>query len=226
MPTRTRIVFLMHPKEYKQEKAATGRLAHLCLQNSEIVMGIGLDENERVQSLIRDPANAPFLLFPGSEALNLSAPTDATGPHESMVSAFRARNPVVFILDATWALGKKMLKLSPSLQRLPRIMFVPDAPSRFVIKQQPAAGCLSTIEAVHQLLSALEKAGLDSYPLPNQLLGVFDRMQDFQIRCATDPKLGGYRRGPYSAPADRKPFQGRSASRRSRVFQTPTGTPE
>ena len=29
MATSTRFVFLMHPKEYKQEKAATGRLAHL-----------------------------------------------------------------------------------------------------------------------------------------------------------------------------------------------------
>jgi DTW domain-containing protein YfiP len=214
----------MHPKEFKQEKAATGRLTHLCLQNSEIVMGIGFDDNERVQSLIRDPANAPFLLFPGSEALNLSAPMDAAGPHAAMRTAFQARHPIVFVLDATWALGKKMLKLSPSLQRLPRIMFVPDAPSRFVIKQQPAAGCLSTIEAVHQLLSALQKAGLDSYPFPDQLLGVFDRMQEFQIRCATDPKRDGYRRGAYSAPSDRKPFEGRSASRRARVFQTPTGT--
>ncbi|HWL18002.1 MAG TPA: DTW domain-containing protein, partial [Opitutus sp.] len=26
METRTRFVFLMHPKEFKQEKAATGRL--------------------------------------------------------------------------------------------------------------------------------------------------------------------------------------------------------
>ncbi len=221
MPTRTRFVFLMHPKEYKQEKAATGRLAHLCLQNSEIVMGIEFDGNERVQSLIQDPANAPFLLFPGADALNLSDLGDASGRHGAMRQAFVERQPVVFILDATWALGKKMLKLSPSLQRLPRIMFVPSAPSRFVIKQQPAAGCLSTLEAVHQLLVALEGADLDAYPLPDQLLSIFDRMQDFQIRCATDPKLGGYRRGAYTAPSERKPLQGRSASRRARVFQSP-----
>ncbi len=35
METRTRFVFLMHPKEYKHEKAATGRLTHLCLRRSD-----------------------------------------------------------------------------------------------------------------------------------------------------------------------------------------------
>ena len=45
MDTRTRFVFLMHPKEFKQEKAATGRLTHLCLTNSEIQMGIAFDDH-------------------------------------------------------------------------------------------------------------------------------------------------------------------------------------
>ena len=44
METRTRFVFLMHPKEFKQEKAGTGRLTHLCLKNSEILVGVGFDE--------------------------------------------------------------------------------------------------------------------------------------------------------------------------------------
>mgnify|MGYP001544593586 FL=1 len=48
MPTATRFVFLMHPKEFKQEKAATGRLTHLCLPNSELHVGIGFDGDETV----------------------------------------------------------------------------------------------------------------------------------------------------------------------------------
>src|SRR6185436_7861392 len=97
------------------------------------------------------------------------------------------RRLVVFLLDATWALGRKMLRLSPCLQRLPRIMFTPTAPSRYVIKQQPHAGCLSTLEATHELLLTLERAGLDRYPLPGQLLALFERMQNFQLQCAADP---------------------------------------
>lgn len=224
MPTRTHFVFLMHPKEYKQEKAATGRLTHLCLANSEILMGIGFDEHERVQQLIGDPQKLPVLLYPGEDALNLSDTTPGVG-----LADFRARQAdrelVVFLLDATWALGRKMLKLSPTLQRLPRLMFTPSAPSRYVIKQQPAAGCLSTLEAVHELLHALEHAGLDRYPAPDLLLQTFDRMQQFQIACATDPARGGYRRSGYRAPGERKVYHGHSARRRARLFPAPPRDP-
>ena len=221
MATRTRFVFLMHPKEYKQEKAATGRLSHLCLANSEIEMGIGFDANERVQQLIQDEQNVPVLLYPGREALNLSSVGTSSESLREFAERLRERQLVVFLLDATWALGRKMLKLSPTLQRLPRIMFTPMAPSRFVIKQQPVEGCLSTLEAVHELLGVLQRTGLDEYPMPDQLLSLFSRMQDFQIRCATDPQLGGYRRHGYRAPGERKPFRGQSAARRARLFESP-----
>jgi hypothetical protein len=87
-----------------------------------------------------------------------------------------------------------------------------------VIKQQPQAGCLSTLEATHELLVALERSGLDRYPLPEQLLGLFQRMQDFQIRCASDPARSGYRHRPYRPPAERIAPQGRSGARRNRYL--------
>lgn len=221
MPTRTRFVFLMHPKEYKQEKAATGRLTHLCLPNSELVMGIACDEVPRVQELLGDPRNYPVLLYPGAHAVNLSDRAAASPALEHLTQTLTHRQLVVFIIDATWALGRKMVKLSPGLQRLPRVMFTPTAPSRFIIKQQPAAGCLSTLEAVHELLVALAAKGLDEYPLPDQLLGLFDRMQAVQIRCATDSDRGGYRRSAYRPPGEREPFHGQSARRRAKLFEAP-----
>jgi hypothetical protein len=104
-------------------------------------------------------------------------------------------------------------------------MFTPEAPSRYVIKQQPHPGCLSTLEATHELLLALERAGLDRYPDRNQLLDVFHRMQDFQLRCAADTTRPGYRRRPYTPPAARQPFRGRSATRREKLFQAPAAPP-
>jgi DTW domain-containing protein YfiP len=212
MATRTRFVFLMHPKEFKHEKAGTGRLTHLCLPNSEIRMGKTFDDHEDVQALIDDPGNYCVLLYPGQDALNLSRPSDL------QLSTFnlqlRERRLVVFLIDATWSGARKMLRLSPSLQRLPRIMFTPSAPSRFIIKQQPQAGCLSTLEATHELLIVLERLGLDGYPLPEQLLGIFAKMQEIQMRCAADPARGGYRRKPYSAPVDRARPRGKSGTRR------------
>jgi len=212
MPTRTKFVFLMHPKEFKQEKAGTGRLTHLCLPNSEIHTGIAFDDHESVQAIIRNPANAPMLIYPGESARNLSrgelAPDELAG-----------RQLVLLLLDATWGCARKMLKLSPSLQRLPRIMFTTTSPSRFVIKQQPEIGCLSTLEATHEVLLALQRGGLDHYPRPDQLLGLFQRMQDFQINCALDPSRGGYRRQAYSEPGTRSAPQGKSGARRTRLFR-------
>jgi DTW domain-containing protein YfiP len=202
----------MHPKEFKEEKANTGRLTHLCLKNSEIHMGVGFDEDEAVQALIGDPLNFPVLLYPGTQARNLS--------HGDLQSAeLSNRRLVVFLLDATWSGARKMLKLSPSLQRLPRVMFTPTAVSRYVIKQQPQEGCLSTLEATHELLLSLEKSGLDRYALPDQLLGLFKRMQDYQIQCACDPSKAGYRRKPYSAPSARRLPQGHSGTRRTNYIK-------
>ncbi len=216
MDTKTRFVFLMHPKEFKEEKANTGRLTHLCLRNSQIIMGVGFDNDETVQDLVRDPSNFPVLLYPGIEAKNLS--------HGELTSAdLEGRCLTVFILDATWSAARKMLRLSPTLQRLPRVMFTPTAPSRYVIKQQPQDGCLSTLEACHELLLSLEKSGLDRYPLPEQLLGIFQRMQDHQIRCACDPNKTGYRRKPYSEPKQRRKPTGTSGARRTKYLRKPAG---
>ncbi|MDB6114453.1 MAG: protein YfiP [Lacunisphaera sp.] len=221
MPTRTRFVFLMHPKEFKAEKAGTGRLTHLCLPNSELHVGTGFDGDEAVQALINDRGNYPVLLYPGHNAVNLSTSPKDDAQLLTLNSELESRRLVVFLLDATWSGARKMLRLSPSLQRLPRIMFTPSAPSRYVIKQQPQAGCLSTLEAVHELLTVLERAGLDDYRQPDQLLGLFQRLQDFQIKCAADPSRPGYRRNPYSDPAARIQGRGRSGERRMNYLKTP-----
>ncbi|HVZ64920.1 MAG TPA: tRNA-uridine aminocarboxypropyltransferase [Lacunisphaera sp.] len=213
METRTHFVFLQHPKEFKEEKAGTGRLTHLCLPNSELHMGKSFESDPAVQQLVADPANHCVLLYPGVQARNLS--------REALTEADLAgRRLVVFLLDATWSGARKILRLTPTLQRLPRIMFTPAAPSRYVIKQQPHEGCLSTLESVHELLTVLERAGLDHYADPTLLLGIFQRMQEFQLRCAADPNRPGYRRQPYSAPGDRRPTR---QSKRDKFFQIPAG---
>jgi DTW domain-containing protein YfiP len=218
MPTRTKFVILMHPYEFKRVKANTGRLTHLCLRDSELHLGIGFDEHDAVQALIRDPKNFPVLLYPGRDALDLSTVPKDGAQLSTLRAQLETRRLVVFLLDATWRLVRPMLRTSVSLQRLPRIMFSQAAPSRFVIKRQPEPGCLSTLEAAHELLVALDRSGLDAYTQPAQLLGLFQRMQDFQIRCTTENALRGDRRRGHrlsaNVPADSTPV----IARRRRVF--------
>jgi DTW domain-containing protein YfiP len=165
----------MHMMEFRHQKCTTGRLTCLNLTNSEIVPGVYFEDNARVRALIDDPGNYPVLLYPGKGATVIREggfPTRIPGD----------RKLTVFIVDATWHCSRKIVRLSPSLQRLPRLTIQPLTPSRYTIKRQPAAWCLSTIEAVHELLISLESSGLDEYPDKNRLLNAFHEMQDFQVR--------------------------------------------
>jgi DTW domain-containing protein YfiP len=175
METRTRIVLLMHPKEYRRQKCTTGRLTCLNLANSEIIPGISFDDDARFRALTDDPSNYPVLLYPGEQAMSISR-------GQLPASEIGERRLVVFLIDATWHCSRTIAKASASLMRLPRLVIEPAFPSRFRIKRQPHTWCLSTIEAAHELLLALETGGLDVYPDKARLLDAFDAMQDFQIR--------------------------------------------
>jgi DTW domain-containing protein YfiP len=217
MPTRTKFVFLMHPYEHKRVKANTGRLTHLSLRDSELHLGIGFDEHEEVQALINDPANYPVLLYPGRDAVDLSTVQQQDPQLSNLRVQLAARRLVVFLLDATWRLVRPMFRTSLSLQRLPRIMFSNAAPSRYIIKRQPEPGCLSTLEATHELLLALDRSGLDAYAQPTQLLELFLRMQDFQIRRTAENALHGDRRRGPRAEVEPAPEGPRYVKRR-RIF--------
>jgi DTW domain-containing protein len=216
MPTRTKIVILMHPHEFKRIKANTGRLTHLCLQGSEIHLGLSFDDNLTVQALINDPGNYPVLLYPGRDSVDLSRVTRDDPQLVTLSQQLKQRRLVVFLLDATWRLVRSMLRLSLSLQRIPRIMFSNAAPSRYIIKRQPEPGCLSTLEATHELLVALDRSGLDHYARPEQLLGLFQRMQEVQIRRTAEKKDQGIRRRVYRDPSVPRPP--RPLPKRRRLF--------
>jgi DTW domain-containing protein len=179
METRTRIVLLMHPMEWKRERCTTGRLLCLNLENSEIIPGIAFDTNPRVRSLLDDPDNYCALLYPGTEARNLS--------RDGFPSAeLGGRRLVVFLIDATWSCAKTVARESPGILALPRLMFTPREPSRYYIKREPAPWCLSTLEAAHELLLSLEAVGLEDYPDKSRLIDVFMRMQAYQTRRAAE----------------------------------------
>ena len=193
METRTRIVLLTHPKELKRQRSGTGRLTSLHLSDCEIIPGVGFDEHPRVRALLDDPANYPVLLYPGSGAWNLSE-------REFPAEVLSGRRLTVFLVDATWSCSRTVLRESPGLLSLPRIMFTPGNPSRFVIKRQPRSECLSTLEAVHELLSALDTAGLDAYPDRDRLLAAFRKMQEVQIESARLRRCARYRGCSANAP--------------------------
>lgn len=177
MKAAAKIVLLMHDKEWRKQKSNTGRLTCLNLAGSEMLHGLAFDEHPRVRELRADPGKLCMLLYPAPGALNLS---DEGFPAELL----GGRELVVFIVDATWSCSRAVLRASPGLLTLPLLMFTPRERSRWIIKKQPAEHFLSTIECAHELLLALERAGVGPYPDKERLLSAFMAMQGQQLERA------------------------------------------
>jgi DTW domain-containing protein YfiP len=148
--TSPRIVVLMHPLEAKHP-VGTGRLAHRMLSNSHFFVGINFSEHAGVNALLQDPKLYPLVLYPGAQSRDLSK----LNVTERQALLPEDREPVVFLLDGTWNLAKKILTHTPALQTLPRICFTPSRESRFLLRKQPRVQCFSTLEAIHETLTLL-----------------------------------------------------------------------
>lgn len=184
--TNTRFIILMHPKEYKKEKNGTGHMTKLQLENSEIIVGVDFTKNKRVNEiLVKEKCNT-FLLYPGKNNFNLSIKKN------SEVNSFMGNNGNVFILDGTWPCVRKMLKLSKNLQKLKRLSFDNSIESKFIIKQQPDALCLSTIESVFTVVNLLKEATVEQCDTTNFLMP-FEKMIEYQVECITNPNNKKYR---------------------------------
>ena len=150
-------------------------MVHRCLSNSRLWVGTEFNQESELDQLIRDPNTQPLLLYPGSRSISIDSLT-----HEDREALLPStKDPVVIVLDATWDLAQKMLHRSPTLQSIPRISFQSRDPSRFRIRKQPKPECLSSLEAIHRVLTLLDPGG--TY---DAMLGVFDRMVERQIEYA------------------------------------------
>lgn len=194
LKTRMKLVLLMHPKEFKKQRLGTGRMTHASLSESEIIMGVDFSADARVNALIADEGNFCTVLWPGDNAI----PWDG---NENLTAQLGDRRLVVFLLDGTWNCARKMYRLSPNLQALGKLALAPTKPSAFVIKQQPDVRCLSTIEATQLLFETLEGAGLEDAQDWPSLMRPFLKMNEQQIRMASDPDRKAYRKGTYNPAA-------------------------
>ena len=196
--THSHFVILMHPKEVRKVKLGTGRLTHLYLNNSEILPGVDFTEDQRVNRMIKNPAYYPVLLYPGEDSTNISEFHFPVGvPNKKKIQ--------VFVIDASWTLARKILKLSLNLQTLPKIHFRPQGPSRYVIKQQPHEYCLSTIESVHFFLQELDRLGIEECRGQHRsLLDFLDKICRLQLENTKNASIPGYRKNAATSPGKKR----------------------
>ncbi len=196
---KIKVVILMHPMEAKKERIGTGRLSHLSLINSEIIVGTDFTDNSRVNAILEDPHYFPTVLYPGEESLNITN-------NEFNYADTQDKELVVFIIDGTWPCAKKMMTLSLNIQKLPRICFTPRKSSQFSIKHQPNELCVSTIEAIYIFLDDIQTQSKTSLfgTQHTTLLDMLKILVDFQVKCASDPTLSSYRSSTYKPKSEKK----------------------
>lgn len=124
------------------------------------------------------PAGAG-LLYPGADALDLATLSAAERPQ------------ALVVIDGTWHQAHALFRDHAWLRELPRYRLTPRVPSRYRLRREPAAHCVSTIEAIVQALTLLEPelTGTEG------LISAFDGLIDDQIHNAKTRRRVPRKRG-------------------------------
>lgn len=162
---QAQVLILMHPLEVGHAKG-TGRLLHLCLPHSRVLVGEAFEPQSLAQALAEPWGNTERAA--PRRALLLYPPVPPGGPLPVAPTPLPAgwlAEPArlrLVVLDATWRKSRKMLWANPALQGLPRLALQDTPASRYAIRKAHAPHQLSTLEAVQLALQQLESgnAGL------------------------------------------------------------------
>ncbi len=170
--SRAQWIFLQHPGEARNP-IGTARMAHLSLPGSHLFCGVDFSREARLSALLRT-AEHPAVLFPaeGAEPLGQLAPD--------------APPPTLIVLDGTWSQARKLWKSNAFLRDLPAYRLEPGQPSRYRIRAEPAAHCVSTIEAVAAALQALDGQGHEAMLAP--FLDLVARQAEFGKSPGRSPR--------------------------------------
>ena len=141
---RIKVLIIQHPLEQKHP-FNTGRMAHLCLNNSDLVVAETFTGEELAAML--KPRSA--LLYP---SLDWLPPVEQVKSGEPLAQELEQ----LVVIDATWRKSKKMLHLHPALQQLPRVSFGGELNSRYEVRHSSLANSLSTLESIVAAMQQLE----------------------------------------------------------------------
>ena len=174
-----KFVLLMHPKEAKRERTGTGRIAHVSLVDSEILVGLDFSKNERLHELLSDERYFPVLLYPGKDANTVRT--------EGFADLVGDKTLLVLVIDATWFCSRKVIEHSAFLLDLPRLSFAGSYRSEFTFKREPSPDYISTIESCYYLIKELKSVHLANENVnPEPLMTAFRKLIRDQLQAQND----------------------------------------
>lgn len=168
------IGILQHPTETKQIKG-TAIIATNSLQCCRYWIGESVTELPGLVDWLNDGKQV-FLLYPKTED---SHPFIKVQDVDVLKNQDKATFKIL-ILDGTWRKTFKMMQLNPELQKLNRVVLIPNELSKYKIRKQKNEQSLSTVEAVYELLTQLEGAEINGDKF-KPLLTAFEKMQQQQL---------------------------------------------
>ena len=164
---KTKVLIIQHPLEHKHP-FNTGRIAHLCLSHSELIVAETLSA-AKLASILNTPS---ALLYPSLAWL----PTTAEiGKPQARELPGNSSIQQLIVIDATWKKSKKILHLHPALQKLPRLHLKGNLRSNYQIRKTTVANGLSTLESIVNALNIMEPGGEFE-----AMLQPFERMIELQ----------------------------------------------
>ncbi|MFD1217705.1 MULTISPECIES: tRNA-uridine aminocarboxypropyltransferase [Microbulbifer] len=165
IPNRVKVLIIQHPMEQKHP-FNTGRMAHLCLDNSALVVAESLSDEELAKLL--KPRSV--LLYPSLSWLPEVEQVEPGAPQAGVLEQ-------LVVIDATWRKSKKMLHLHSALQQLPRVSLEGAFRSNYQIRRSSLENSLSTVESIVMAMAGLEP-GKDF----QSMLQPFEKMIALQSR--------------------------------------------
>ncbi|KAL7298768.1 hypothetical protein TKK_0008513 [Trichogramma kaykai] len=167
----SRIIILQHPAEVKR-CLRTAPMLTLSLGNEKCLTYIGkkfpsVTKHNGLAEILNDPNT--ILLYPSPDAVPLNE-VNAVGIHNQ-----KPYNLV--LLDGTWPQAKAMYTASPTLKKMRSCKLVDVPTSEYVIRTQPAEGCLSTLETGAFALSIVE----NNPSIRDEMLGPLKHLCKFQL---------------------------------------------
>ncbi|MDB4968907.1 MAG: hypothetical protein JWN44_4596, partial [Myxococcales bacterium] len=153
----THLTLIMHRAE-ERKPTNTGRLAALCLPNSDVIRR-GADREE--PPLVFGADTQPLLVFPDDDATPLS-------------QWAKLDRPVTLVVpDGTWRQAAKVRKRVAGLSDVPCVSLPEGNASRYRLRSESRAGGLATMEAIARAFGILEGAQVE-----RALLELFYTMVD------------------------------------------------
>ncbi|TKY62620.1 DTW domain-containing protein 2 [Spatholobus suberectus] len=177
--TSTRVLILQHPHEARHKLSTTPVLTKSLLHASAVTarrLRPGL-------SPLLDRSPPALYLFPSAPALHVSAlrPAELVRPDQQGL--------VLIAFDATWKHAREMARASEEFlsKFATRVCLGVDESvgggsiydSDLILRKEPFAGCVSTMEAVARALRVLEPNGPE---IEERLIGILREMVRLQAR--------------------------------------------